>query len=49
MEEILIFKVQDKRVLYDTNLIHYKDIKARNQAWEEIAAELGLKGNKDNS
>ncbi|XP_073970281.1 uncharacterized protein [Rhodnius prolixus] len=43
MEEILIFKVQDKRVLYDTNLIHYKDIKARNQAWEEIAAELGLK------
>lgn len=43
MEEILIYKVQEKRVLYDINLAHYKDNKARTQAWEEIATELGLK------
>ncbi|KAK9498607.1 hypothetical protein O3M35_003201 [Rhynocoris fuscipes] len=42
MEEILIYKVKEKRELYDSKATNYKDQKVRNQSWNEIAVELGI-------
>lgn len=44
MDEILIEKVRLHECLYNTRSYNYRDQNMRNQAWEEIAQELGIPG-----
>ncbi|XP_066595154.1 uncharacterized protein [Prorops nasuta] len=42
MEERLIHKVREHEALYDIHSAKYRDYNVRNEAWEEIGAELNL-------
>lgn len=46
MEEALIEKVREHRVLYDTCLSEYRDQYMRQAAWKQIGEELQITGKK---
>lgn len=45
MEELLIEKVREHKVLYDHGSTDYRDQKIRQNTWEEIGKELKITGN----
>lgn len=42
---IMINKIKQHQVLYDTDEDQYKYIDKRDKAWKEVAEELGMPGN----
>lgn len=43
-DALLIDLVREHGVLYNHNLLQYKDLSIRQAAWEEIGQELGVPG-----
>lgn len=43
-DTLLIDLVREHGVLYNHNLLQYKDLSIRQAAWEEIGQELGVPG-----
>lgn len=46
MEEKLIEAVRVRQVLYDTSHADYMRTKLKNEKWEEIAKEIGMRNGK---
>lgn len=47
MDLVMINKIKQHQVLYDTDEDQYKYIDKRDKAWKEVADELGMPGKYD--